>query len=369
MENYKFYLEATLEPLQETVALRKEVAAVLDLPDKSERQPDLAYFTSVFVSTGTNLNNAHFLPSELVMAEGTIVSKAVDIEHQEDQIIGHIYSHAFVDSDNNKYSVEELKKKPIEELDKMDLHVVVGSVVYKTRFPEIAKEIVDGKWKVSMETYFRDFDVKIGDMILTKEEAASMGLDVTDDKIFGKQANILKADKVIAKGKVIRVLRDIHFFGVGVVKKPANPASIVLDAVASLKDDTIELRVSDNNLTSNTIEQERISNNDNKDICNNVEKSELQYDDTVGICVNYKKELIDSVVKDQDSEVIDSQLCTKYYLACPVHGDYTDTNCLTKSIAALAGELVEKKFTENKSEASIQLLTDNLMEILSKVTK
>ena len=65
---YKFYMTANLNYVEETEDLHKVAASVIPLPDINKRQPDLAYFTSRFVSSGTNLNNAHFMGSELVKA-------------------------------------------------------------------------------------------------------------------------------------------------------------------------------------------------------------------------------------------------------------------------------------------------------------
>jgi len=93
----KFYIEADITLEEETEDLQKACAAVIDLPRNEDKQPDLQYFSAVFVSAGTNLNGAHFLPSELVKAEDTIVSKALDVEHKEEDVVGHIYDRVFID--------------------------------------------------------------------------------------------------------------------------------------------------------------------------------------------------------------------------------------------------------------------------------
>jgi hypothetical protein len=83
----KFYLEADIKIEKETSILKEKASKVIDLPEGEDKQPDLQYFSAVFVSSGENLNHAYFMPSELVLAENTIVNKALDIEHQESQII------------------------------------------------------------------------------------------------------------------------------------------------------------------------------------------------------------------------------------------------------------------------------------------
>ena len=364
-KGYKFYLEADLSPVKETVAMRKEVASTLRLPAVTERQPDLSYFSSIFVSTGTNLNNAHFLASELVMAEGTVAGKAVDIEHEEEQIIGHIYASAFTDKDGKEVKVEELKDMEVASLDKDELHIEIASVIYKTRFPEIAQEVAEKKWKVSMEAYYMDFDVKIGNTIMSKEEAAALGFEVADETSYGKKAQLVKAGNVIDEGIAAKVLRGICFSGVGIVKNPANPPSVVLETVASQDDDVIVLdydrseKSSTNNVTS--FNTEDVTKNVTKD---KEEKEELQYKDTYGVCVNYKKELNDSVVKDQDSAVIESDWCSKYDTGCPVSGMSEDVDCLRKTVVNEVVTLVEAKLNAVNKKERIEALTDGLILVL-----
>ena len=99
----KFYLEADIKLVEKTEARQKAFAAVIELPRNEAKQPDLQYFSAIFVSAGTNLNGAHFLPSELVKAEDTIVSKALDVEHKEEDIIGHIYDRVFISNKGAAY--------------------------------------------------------------------------------------------------------------------------------------------------------------------------------------------------------------------------------------------------------------------------
>lgn len=358
---HKFYITAELMSVEETSALRKEAASVIDLPKSEERQPDLAYFTSRFVSTGTNLNNAHFLPSELVKASATVPGKAVDIEHEEDKIIGHIYKHAFTDVDGNHMEYSSLSKQKSKELDTTPLHIEIASVVYKTRFPEIVEEIQNGDWKVSMEAYYMSYDLLVGSTILSIDEAKLMGIDVAHvDDVIGRQAKIVKAGKVIDEGKVARVLRDICFSGVGIVKQPANPPSIIFEAVAS---------------TENSSEEIIILEKKEKD--NNVTYSSIVDVNTTGICVSYYKELLDSVVKTQDTKVLQTNWCSKYETNCPVYGEATDPKCLRfvngdavmsddlpyDTVIAL-GSLVEEAFDKYSKEKKTKELLDKLLKLL-----
>ncbi len=165
-KKYKFYLTANITPEEATKDLQKEVASVINLPEGSDKQPDLSYFSAIFVSSGENLNHAYFLCSELVAAKDTVVSKAMDVEHEEQEIIGHIYSSAFTDGEGEPLSSIALASTEIATLDTKDMHIQIGSVVYKNRFPELSKEIANDEWKVSMECYYTDVGVIIGDMIV-----------------------------------------------------------------------------------------------------------------------------------------------------------------------------------------------------------
>lgn len=259
MEN-KFYMTASLLECEETEVLKKEVASAIKLPMENEKQQDLSYFSAVLVSTGTNLNSAHFLGSELVAANSTVVSKAVDIEHNESEIIGHIFSSLITDDEHNSLDLQELASSDTATLDSKDMHIAIGCVVYKSRFPEISKEIAAGDWKVSMECYYNDFDIKVGNTIIPKNTAAALGVDIADDSIYGKSATVVKDDKEIASGQLVRVLRGICFSGVGIVENPANPASVVVDTASVKTDDTIVIDMTEtasnadvNNVTSKKV--------------------------------------------------------------------------------------------------------------------
>lgn len=206
----------------------QEKAAVLAFPE--EKQGDLQYIRSVLVSAGTNKNGAHFLPSEMMRAHQTIVNKAIDIEHNEDQIIGHIYDCAFLFKDGEQFDpgkvlaeYEQASKSP----DELDIDIVVAGVVHKMRFPKISEEISVGDWKVSMECFFKDFDIKIGDTIISPSEAEALGYDPKD--LIGGFVKVTAGTKVLGKHLVSRVLRNITFSGMGIVKNPANPESIILE--------------------------------------------------------------------------------------------------------------------------------------------
>ncbi len=370
-EKYKFYLTATITPELETDEIKKEVASVINLPNDMNKQPDLSYFSAVLVSSGENLNHAYFLGSELVAAADTVVSKALDIEHDEQEIIGHLYSSAFTDAKGAKLDLDELLSTETATLDTQDMHIQIGSIVYKNRFPEIAKEIANKEYKVSMECYFTDFDVKVGNTIIPKEAASAVGIDVEAD-IYGKNAVVMKGGEEIAQGTVAKVLRGICFSGCGIVKKPANPDSIILETAASESDDKdllFDLDIlSKKEISNKKDESEDININvTSKEVEETYEKeeSELVYNDTIGICVNYKK-----CLKDKAGEIIGENWCTAFDTSCTSPGgDATDQACLRNEALQTASLYIQDLFKSKHQDAIILESLSRLQTALLKAKK
>ena len=372
----KFYIEADIRLEEETEDLQKAFAAVIELPRNEDKQPDLQYFSAIFVSAGTNLNNAHFLPSELVKAEDTIVSKALDVEHKEEEIIGHIYDRAYINEDNQKLNVTELAQKEDASLDSenKDMHVVIAGVVYKNRFPNIAKEVSEGEWKVSMECYFANYDVKIGNMILTRREAEAIGL-AHDDRLFGKLAKIIKKGKEVAEGKLERVLRGIVFSGCGIVKNPANPPSVILETANEKGSDLdakdvivldYDLLDDSNKLTSNRLEGDTSVITDPSE----TKETSSQYSDTVGICVNYKRRVFAGEPEGPDTDIIAENWCTLYDTGCTSFSrDTTDPDCLRNQAARTAKQYAKKLINKREQSDKRAELTKRLNDILDKASR
>lgn len=368
MEGKPIYLEAEITLQEETAARKAKASKIIELPDESRKQPDLQYFSAIFVSSGENLNHAYFLGSELVAAEGTIINKALDVEHSEDEIIGHIYERAFMDKEGNKLEMAELASRETASLDGEDMHVTIAGIIYKNRFPNIAQEVADNKWKVSMECYYQSFDVKIGDLVLARPEAEALGLASQDDSILGRMAKVLKNGKEIAEGTVARVLRGICFSGCGIVKNPANPPSVILETAKEKEkekasnDDVIILdydklqKSGRNNVTSDKVETSvKIE-----------EARDGKLDDTTGICVNYKRRVL-----DKEGNEVASDWCSAYNAACSSFSrDTTDPDCLrNQAIRRFARACLEEKILYKEAHDRRKELLDGLKAALREAVK
>lgn len=322
-------LEAEIELFEGTDELRQEVASVVPFPEN--KTPDMLFFSGIFVSSGENLNKAFFLPSELVKSHTTINNKALDIEHDETQIVGHIYSSAFVDHHGNKLDIAVLQDMKQDELEKMDIDVMIAGIIYKSRFPELAIEVKENKWKLSMETYFQDYDVKIGDLILSKKEAEALGLAA--DNVLGRVARILKKGKELAKGEIVRILRNLMFSGCGLVKNPANPRSVILETAKKkeLEEGEIVVELDPKIDLKNTEEAD-------------VDVYDIRTQTSPGICVSYKKRVIDATFAGPDTKVLHEDWCTLYDTGCtsPSRGaDHPD--CIRYQVIE-----VTKSYTQHK---------------------
>jgi len=381
LKEEKFYLESKIELLEETDELRQEVSSVIKLPDEKDRQIDLQYFSAVFVSSGENLNHAYFLPSELVVAKDTIASKALDVEHEENEIIGHLYDYAFTDKDGKSVEVKELAGKETSELDKEEVHIVVAGVIYKNRFPNIAEEVSSGKWKVSMECYYQGYDVKVGDLIISKKEAEMLGFaSKKEHDFFGRVAKVIKNGIEIAEGTVTRVLRNICFSGCGIVKNPANPPSIILETASEKKAkdvivfdyDKLETSntVDENNVTSPNIEEYNNKGKGDKETAEGDDAPPLNDRDNVGICVSFKKEVIDSTFKGPNTNVLHQNWCALFETACTSFSrDTTDPDCLRTKARSEAKVCVDRFMKARKEKDKRSYLVDKVQDLLKKAKR
>ena len=178
---------------------------------------------------------------------------------------------------------------------------------------------------------------------------------------------ILREGKELAEGKITRVLRGICFSGCGIVKHPANPASIIMETAndkeidTSTKQDIIIL------------DYDRIKANDSNNVTfienNNTKTEEARdgmLDDSVGICVNYKKRVF-----DKDGNTTAEHWCTAYDRGCTSFGgDATDPNCLrNQDIRRFAKAALDKILKKRSSKDRRKELLDGLKAALREAVK
>jgi len=185
-------------------------------------------FNAVLASTGWNLNDDVFVPNELWAARHTPVDKMVNMHHDHNQIVGHMTSTFPALFDGTTIADETDEKEIPSEFD-----IIVQAVLYKkTRNPEtneaistLIKEIENGDWCVSMECRFDNFHY----MVIGKDNERGIIYRNESTAFLTKHLRAFGGDGEFQGYKLGRVLANYSFSGKGLVKKPANKRSIILN--------------------------------------------------------------------------------------------------------------------------------------------
>lgn len=180
---------------------------------------------SILASVGWNRNDDVFTPEEVWAARKSPEDKPFNYQHDEKDIIGHIVGQYALDADLNliddEIAAEDLPEK---------FHLAIASVLYKKwddedlqeRMEGILEEIAKGKWFVSMECHFTNFayalDGPTGKHIVPRNKETAF---------LTKYLRAYGGKGVYEGHKVGRVLGNLSFSAVGLVKKPANPESVI----------------------------------------------------------------------------------------------------------------------------------------------
>lgn len=222
--------------------------------EANPNQVDLFYIKSILVSTGWNKNDDVFLPSETWAARNTPEDKQFNFMHDENDIIGHITGSYIIDKSGNKVEAEEAP----EEFD-----IVAEAVLYNSwtnpenreRMQKIISEIKEGKWFVSMECLFAGFDYAI-----TGEDGTNKILARDEESSFlTKHLRAYGGTGEYQGYKIGRSLKQISFSGKGLVARPANPRSVILNASKAFDQQTVlqDLKKGDVDMSNeNSLEQQ-----------------------------------------------------------------------------------------------------------------
>lgn len=195
---------------------------------ENKGQLDLHYLRTIMVSSAWNLNDDVFTPEEMWVARATPEDKPFNYMHEQHDIIGHITKAVAVDE--NMQPIPD--DTPVEKLP-AHFHIATNAVLYKfwenpelqERMNKLIAEIADNKWFVSMEALFYGFDYAI------KTAKGWQIIERNDKTAFLTKHLRVYGGKGEYEGKKLgRVLRRIVFSGKGLVSKPANPESVILEA-------------------------------------------------------------------------------------------------------------------------------------------
>ena len=197
---------------------------------ENKDQIDLYYLRSILVSAGWNKNDDVFHPQELWDARNTPEDKPFNFMHDERDIIGHITGNTVVDKEGNEIVSDENLSDTFNILTTAVVYTEWSDSSQRDRMKKIVAEIEEGKWFVSMECLFPDFDYAlIGEddrtEVITRDEASAF---------LTKHLRAYGGDGKYDNYRVGRLLRNLSFSGKGLVSKPANPNSVILDRTGSL---------------------------------------------------------------------------------------------------------------------------------------
>jgi hypothetical protein len=193
---------------------------------ENKGEQDLYYLESVLVSTGWNKNDDVFTAKATWDARYTPEDKQFNYMHDENDIIGHITGCYVLDQNGQK--VESSQQDPPDKFD-----IITQAVLYNSwtqdenrdRMQQIIAEIKDGKWFVSMECLFAGFDYALID-----SNGNAQLVERNEDSAFlTKHLRSYGGTGEYEGYKVGRALNRIAFSGKGLVRKPANPRSIILN--------------------------------------------------------------------------------------------------------------------------------------------
>jgi len=222
------------------------------------KQIDLYYIKSILVSTGWNKNDDVFAAATTWAARKTPEDKQFNFMHNENDIIGHITGSYVVDRDG----------KILADVDTYasDFDIVTEAVLYNSwtnqenrdRMKQLIAEIEDGKWFVSMECLFSGFDYAV-----MEEDGFTKLLPRSEASAFlTKHLRAYGGTGEYEGRKIGRYLKDISFSGKGLVSKPANPRSVILDASRASSDNNITFKFNNSEgdtMTENTVLEQQVT--------------------------------------------------------------------------------------------------------------
>lgn len=220
-----------IEPTNEQIEVARSSVIKASDQARAEANPcqfDLFYIESILASTGWNKNDDVFDRFETWQARSTPVDKQFNYMHNEKDIIGHITSTRVVSLDSQLIDMASA----IDDLPQ-DFEIVVGSVLYRawsdpdlqSRINNIIAGITNGEWFVSMECLFRNFDYAIIDPDGDKKVIARN----EESSFLTKHLKIYGGTGEYQGYRVGRLLKDFVFSGKGLVDKPANPRSFIIN--------------------------------------------------------------------------------------------------------------------------------------------
>jgi hypothetical protein len=194
----------------------------------------LFYLDDILASVGWNNNDDVFDKLEFWQARLSPIDKPLNLNHINREIIGHTIGCIVVGNDLQPIPNDT----PFDQLPD-DIHILSNDVIYtawedkeyQKQIAEILDEVRQGLWMVSMECLFKGFDYAI---ISPDGENRVIARD-KDSAFLTKHLRAYGGDGNYQNYKIGRLFRNMSFSGKGLVKKGANPNSIILNSSAKFQ--------------------------------------------------------------------------------------------------------------------------------------
>lgn len=244
-------LENAMANISDTEILDKVIA-------ENKDQIDLYYLESVLVSTGWNKNDDVFMTEATWEARNTPEDKQFNFMHDENDIIGHITGSYVLSKDGKRVETDGMPE---------DFDIITQAVLYNSwtnednrdRMQKIISEIEEGKWYVSMECLFAGFDYALID----KDGQAKILARDEQSAFLTKHLRAYGGTGEYEGYKIGRALKNIAFSGKGLVAKPANPRSVIINKNSSkafvLDDNSRSLNIGDFTMSDVLVLEKRIA--------------------------------------------------------------------------------------------------------------
>ena len=159
-------------------------------------------------------------------ARNTPEDKQFNYSHDENDIIGHITGSYVLTKDGKAIADDEAMPEDFDIITQAVLYNSWSQAENQDRMGKIISEIGDGKWYVSMECLFAGFDYAL----INQDGEAKVLARNEDSAFLTKHLRAYGGTGEYEGYKIGRALSNISFSGKGLVEKPANPRSVILNS-------------------------------------------------------------------------------------------------------------------------------------------
>tara|TARA_R110001592_G_scaffold334993_2_gene619536 strand:+ start:5138 stop:7009 length:1872 start_codon:yes stop_codon:yes gene_type:complete len=234
--------------------------ALLDVPkEQIEMNRDLLYISADLWVGGMANKNGHAITTEDTIALAKqIPHKYLNLEHDEDVVVGSLFSYGFREYANERNLISE---EDIEDLNK-PIVASGGGFVWRSIKPELAELLVEasdknslkyGQASFSWEVYFKEFSIMEGSKFVDQAEI------IDDESEIEKRLPFLKDNGGSGEYEGKEIYRLVKgpklFLGAGIVGNPAADVKGIL-TTETKEDVETKLEANDNSSkVSKTVEK------------------------------------------------------------------------------------------------------------------